>query len=135
MPRARKKKPPLSTFYHDVGRNIRLARSAAGKTLKDIAGHINVSTQQFQKYEKGINRIPLEDLVSVASYLEVSVSQLIGDTASPAANSALQRLIDETSTRDVQILLKSFGAIKEPGARAALLQYMKAMASLEALCG
>ena len=76
MPRTSKRMPE-GPFYRELGRNLRVARSASGKSQTEIAEHLDVTFQQVQKYENGTNRIPVDRLVSLAAYLEVPLLQLI----------------------------------------------------------
>jgi transcriptional regulator with XRE-family HTH domain len=41
----------------DVAKRLRFARLAAGITQATAAGHVGVTFQQLQKYEKGTNRV------------------------------------------------------------------------------
>jgi transcriptional regulator with XRE-family HTH domain len=68
---------PEAAFYSELGENLRAARTAAGKSQLKTAEHLEVAFQQLQKYEKGINRIPIDRLVVLAAYLEVPLLQLI----------------------------------------------------------
>jgi transcriptional regulator with XRE-family HTH domain len=71
MTRKYKKRLPEGPFYRDLGRNVRTARSAAGKSQSEVAEFLDVTFQQVQKYENGKNRIPIDRLVSLAGFLEV----------------------------------------------------------------
>jgi transcriptional regulator with XRE-family HTH domain len=129
MPRISKSRLPETPFYRDLGRNIRLTRNAAGRSQEEAAEHIDVSFQQFQKYEKGANRIPVDKLVSLADFLDVPLSKFVGKTDS-AANSAVQSLIEEYSGRECQSLLKSFTTINDRRIRSAILNFVRSMAAL-----
>ena len=75
MPR-KSKRLPEGPFYRELGRNLRVARSAAGKSQSEVAEHLDVTFQQVQKYENGTNRIPVDRLVSLAAYLEVPLAAI-----------------------------------------------------------
>ncbi len=47
---------------------------------KDIAKIINVSQQQYNKYELGINSIPIEKLDKLATFYNTSIDYIIGKT-------------------------------------------------------
>jgi transcriptional regulator with XRE-family HTH domain len=51
---------------------------AAGKSQTDAADHLDCSFQQIQKYESGINRIPVDCLVRLAAYLDAPVTHFTG---------------------------------------------------------
>lgn len=58
---------PLPTlpedFYTHIGARLRRARKEAGLSQQTIATRLGISFQQVQKYERGINRIPLHHLL------------------------------------------------------------------------
>lgn len=123
----RHKKRTDHTFYQNLGRAIRLARVAAGKSQADVAELLDLSPQQVQKYEKAANRIPVEELVSLAAYLDVSVSDLVDPSATDAEFKALA---GKFRAKGFQALLESWGAIKDQPMRAAILNMIKCAAAM-----
>jgi transcriptional regulator with XRE-family HTH domain len=122
----RQKKAPDDSFYRDLGSAIRLARIAAGKSQSDAAAHLDLSFQQIQKYEKGVNRIPVEDLVSLADFLEVPVIDLIDASGN---NEQFKSIADKFRAKGFSTLLESWGAIKDQHMRAAILDFIKSAAA------
>ena len=127
MARTHKKRLPEGPFYRDLGRNVRTARSAAGKSQSEVAEFLEVSFQQVQKYEKGTNRIPLDRLVSLADYLEVPHQQFIAPSAS---DSEFQSLASQFSDKEFHTLIEAWGTLKDRPARVALINLVKCMAAL-----
>jgi transcriptional regulator with XRE-family HTH domain len=123
----RHKKAPKDTFYRDLGSAIRLARVAAGKSQADVAAHLDLSFQQVQKYEKGANRIPVEELVSLAAYLEVPITSLIDDSGSDAR---FKSIAEKFRAKGFNTLLESWVAIKDQPMRAAILEVIRSAAAL-----
>lgn len=128
MARINKKRLPEGPFYRDLGRNLRAARSAAGKSQSEIAEFLDLTFQQVQKYENGVNRIPLDRLVSLANYLEVPLSQFI---APSDRDSAFQSLAAQFGAKEFHTLMEAWRAIKDRPARAALLNLVRRMADLD----
>lgn len=126
MPR-KSKRLPEGPFYRELGRNLRLARSASGKSQSDIAEHIEVTFQQVQKYENGTNRIPVDRLLRLADYLDVPVSQFIAPSDD---DSEFRSLASQFKAREFHALMEAWGAIKDRAARAALLNLAKRLAIL-----
>lgn len=126
-PRTQKKRLPEGPFYQDLGRNVRTARSAAGKSQSEVAEFLEVSFQQVQKYESGKNRIPLDRLVSLADYLEVPLQQFIAPSAS---DSQFQSLASQFSDKEFHALMEAWGTLTDRPARTALLNLVKCMAAL-----
>ena len=61
-----------------VGSRIRLLRQGAQMSQATLAEHLGVTSQQVQKYEKGLNRISAARLTKIAAVLGVPVSELLG---------------------------------------------------------
>ncbi len=114
-------------FYADLGRAIRLARVTAGKTQSDAADHLGVSFQQFQKYESGINRIPVEKLVTLAPFLEVPVTQLL---SLPKAERAWQSFTERFQANEFHTMLESWARISDKPMRAAIIALVRRAATL-----
>jgi transcriptional regulator with XRE-family HTH domain len=121
------KKKTESDFYRDLGGAIRVARSKSGKSQEDIADHLDVSFQQVQKYETGKNRIPVVHLVSLSTYLEVPLSQLV---AQSAEDIDFQALATQFGTKEFHALMEAWVVLKDRPARAALINLVKCMANL-----
>jgi transcriptional regulator with XRE-family HTH domain len=115
---------PEGSFYRELGRNLRVARSASGKNQSEVAEHLDVTFQQVQKYENGTNRIPVDRLVSLAAYLEVPLLDLIDPSD---GDSEFQSLASKLSGNEFHTLVRAWGTI-DRSLRAALLNLVKCMA-------
>ena len=124
-----KKRLPEGPFYRDLGRTIRLTRTAAGKSQIETAGHLDVTFQQLQKYEAGTNRIPLDRLVNLSDFLDVPLSHFVATGEPSDGDSAFFSLIKKFEGKEFRPLLESWTAIRDPHARAALLNLMKCMSA------
>src|SRR5437870_490701 len=127
MSRNRTKRLPEGPFYRHLGRSLKVARSAAGKSQSDVAEHLELSFQQVQKYENGKDRIPVDRLVSLAAYFEVPLSQFL---AASEGDSEFQALAEKLSAKEFHALMEAWGNIKDRPARAALLNLVRRMADL-----
>jgi transcriptional regulator with XRE-family HTH domain len=114
-------------FYRDLGQAIRLARVAAGKTQGDVAGHIGITYQQFQKYENGTHRIPVDKLVGLAAYLDIPLLRLL---SLPENEAKLSSLTESLQAKTSHALLESWAGIKHQPMRAALLDVLRCAAAL-----
>ena len=130
MPRSNRKHLPEGAFYKDLGRTIRLKRTAAGKSQTETAGHLDVTFQQIQKYEAGTNRIPLDRLVSLSDFLDVPLSHFVASGGPPDGESAFLSLIEQFEGKEFRTFLESWTAIKDRRMRAAILDHVKRMAAL-----
>jgi transcriptional regulator with XRE-family HTH domain len=57
----------------EMGRRIRLRRRETGISQIELAGHLGLSFQQMQKYEKGTSRIGAARLQQIAKRLGVDI--------------------------------------------------------------
>lgn len=128
MTRNYKKRLPEGPFYKDLGRNLRTARSAAGKSQSEVAEFLDLTFQQIQKYENGTNRIPIDRLVSLAGYLEVPLLQFIDPSD---GDSEFQSLAEQFGDKEFHALMEAWGTLKDRPMRAALLNLVKRMADLK----
>jgi len=64
----------------EIGKRLRAQRMACGISQEKLAGLVNLSFQQIQKYEKGTNRLSVSRLVEFSEILGVEPSFLIPAT-------------------------------------------------------
>ncbi len=62
-----------------VGNQIRMARRRVGLTQTDLAKRLNLSFQQVQKYEKGMNRVAAGTLAEIAVALDTPIQFFFPD--------------------------------------------------------
>ena len=60
-----------------IGVQLRSARTQAGKTQRDCAGLLRVSTRNISEYERGIRDVPLVELEVLSRFLEVPLTRFI----------------------------------------------------------
>lgn len=61
----------------EIGRRVMEARLSAAQSQSDLGRAIGLTFQQVQKYEKGVNRISVSRLISIANALGVPLGSLI----------------------------------------------------------
>ena len=66
-------------FNKHLGNKLKLRRLALGLTQTKVAKAINVTFQQIQKYEKGINGVSSIRLLQLSNYLKVPISYFFED--------------------------------------------------------
>lgn len=72
--------------------NIRIYRKAKGLSQEELAAKLNVVRQTVSKWEKGLSVPDSEMLITLAEALDVSVADLLGETASGEEAPTLQSL-------------------------------------------
>lgn len=55
-------------------------RLDSGKTQKELADYLNVKQNTYSQYENGKRQIPIETLIRLADFYDVSVDYLLGRT-------------------------------------------------------
>ena len=58
--------------------NIRNLREDADKTQTEIADYLNIKQTTYSKYELGKINVPIEMLIKIADYYDVSLDYLVG---------------------------------------------------------
>ena len=61
-------------YNKHLGNMLKMRRLALGLTQTKVAKAINVTFQQIQKYEKGINGVSSVRLLQLSSYLKVPIN-------------------------------------------------------------
>lgn len=69
-----------------VGKSIRHRRLVAGLSQQAVGNHLNVTTQQVQKYETGTNGISCEKLLKLAALFGCSIDDLCSGAVSDASH-------------------------------------------------
>ena len=64
----------VENFNKHLGNMLKMRRLALGLTQTKVAKAINVTFQQIQKYEKGINGVSSIRLLQLSNYLKVPIN-------------------------------------------------------------
>lgn len=110
------------TFDIELGRRLRLARLRRGLSQQFVGGHLGVSFQQVQKYERGANRLSAAFLVQLRDLYEVPLGDLL-----PAGDAGTADL-PETG-RQVLRLVRDFEAIPFETIRGRLAALVRSLAA------
>lgn len=62
-------------YYNE---KIAWIRDCKNITQKEIANHLHIKQQQYARYEKGINVMPVTYLPQICAYLNVSADYILG---------------------------------------------------------
>lgn len=87
---------------------LRLNELRGNLTQDQIAKKLGLPRGTYRNYEMGIREPPLELLVRMAQYFNVSVDYLLGnDNAVDTCGNAGQMIIDDAEERELIILFRS----------------------------
>jgi len=118
-------KPGPGPMDLNVGARIRLRRKVLGITQSQLAEALDLTFQQVQKYERGVNRVSASVLVKIAKRLECPVSYLLGEEGGGEYEQIAPSVM---VTPGAVELLEVYARIGDRRARAALLSVAKALA-------
>jgi transcriptional regulator with XRE-family HTH domain len=117
-----------------VGSRVRLRRKFLGKSQDALAGHLDLTFQQVQKYERGLNRISASKLFEMARALQVPVSYFFEGyddseaTGSFTPSHSEQAVQDFLATPEGIELAEAFPRIKVPRFRRRIVELVRSLA-------
>jgi hypothetical protein len=127
---------PTNPIDVHVGGRVRMRRIEVDMSQQVLGGHIDLTFQQVQKYEKGMNRIGASRLQQIGKILEVPVAYFFegapggwepgGDGDGRTANTFLEFL----GTRDGQSLIGSFSMIPDVKLRRSIVDLVERVAAI-----
>ena len=131
MPRAEKVGGPKSPLPIDVevGKRIRVYRERAKLSQTQLANALNLTFQQVQKYEAGINRVAPSRLEVIACVCGVAVSAFL-PSLDGQKGGAGQLPFNELKVDGAQDLLAAYVKIKRKKVRHALVALAEDLACL-----
>ena len=101
----------VNDFNKHLGEMLKKRRLALGLTQTKVAKAINVTFQQIQKYEKGINGVSSVRLLQLATFLKVPINYFF-DNYSEYLNN-----LDKTAENYMQVnynfLVKMFSELSQ----------------------
>lgn len=129
-----------SSVNADIGRKIRSARIILGLTQKTLSKLMNITFQQVQKYEKGVNRISASMLWSLSNKLGIEINYFFpGVKATPgkvkeaktAFNFDFDFIKKDKDSKNLIMLIKHFRNLKDPDLKKQVLQLVYSMSNLK----
>jgi transcriptional regulator with XRE-family HTH domain len=113
-----------------VGQRVRERRKVLGITQDRLAQALDLTFQQVQKYERGVNRMSASKLFEAAQVLDVPVNWFFeGEALADSRNAepVSKRDGGQLSTRETRDLLNAFLKL-DPKLRRQVLELVKGMA-------
>ena len=101
----------VNDFNKHLGEMLRRRRLALGLTQTKVAKAINVTFQQIQKYEKGINGVSSVRLLQLAGYLKVPINYFF-DNYSEYLNK-LDKTTEDYMSVNYNFLVKIFSELTQ----------------------
>ena len=99
-----------------------------------LGGHLGLTFQQIQKYEKGMNRIGASRLQQIGKILGVPVAFFFesapGGWEGASGGRTPNAFLDSLGTRDGQALIRSFAKIQDVTLRRSIVDLVERLACL-----
>ncbi len=111
--------PAQQAYDRQIGSIIRHYRKLKGLSQADLGGIIQVSFQQVQKYEKGVNRTSAHTLNQIRQALDIPAHLLLDSTDAYTGENTLPRM----STADAKLIAAFLKA--PPALRKAIFQLLQ----------
>lgn len=102
-----------------IGAKIKARRKALGISQEKLAEALNVSYQQVQRYENGLNLLNVEKIQVIAQYLDLPVNYFFGEEEGSIAEPAFPYLSSEETK-----LLRLFRKVRNKY-KNAIFQFME----------
>lgn len=121
-----------------IGARIRLRRLTTNVSQEGLAEKLNITFQQIQKYEKGVNRVAASRLWDLAHALEVPVSYFFEGLESGVDANGMSEacgeepVFDLIASPDGAQLAAAYATINSPRIRRGLLELMRALSDGDA---
>jgi transcriptional regulator with XRE-family HTH domain len=115
-----KRKADSSDIY--IGENLKFLRVSKSCSQKEIADELGISTQQYQKYEKGANKISASNIYRLANFFKVDVSRFFKVETVAIDKNFHFRLEEEAINAE---MIKTFQAIKDPKIKKDIITLLK----------
>ncbi|MGY6645003.1 MAG: helix-turn-helix domain-containing protein [Salinarimonas sp.] len=130
------KKSPNEIDF-EIGRRIKLRRNALGLNQQQLAGDIDVSYQQVQKYENGTDRVGAARLFQISQALDVPISFFFGRAIEEGSETSEEQSLEDHQIQraladpDGRQLLLIFANLKVQSLRTSLLDIAKSLAETD----
>jgi transcriptional regulator with XRE-family HTH domain len=117
----------LSPFNLRIGARMKELRIHRGLTLSEFGRALDVSFQQIQKYERGLNSVTVEKLLRASQILHVTLDTFWKTTGEECDD------MPKSGDRGAIALVKAYKGITNPAIRQKLLEVVKKIAEADAL--
>jgi transcriptional regulator with XRE-family HTH domain len=113
----------------EIAKRIRALRLERGLTQVELGNFLGVTFQQFQKYERGVNRVSAGRLQRIASVLDVPVTFFFtGVHEQGTTNGSSDSEFDFFQKGDTLQMARAYSRIKERSIRRTLLKLAEGIA-------
>ena len=130
-----KKKGKVKEVDMRIGERLKELREIKNLSQTEWADILDISFQQFQKYEKGSNRISFASILMLSHALKIPLQdfavqiddEAIGLSDNKQASIAGYATNEGLSRKEIKELLSLFHSVEDPKTRKYLIKFIKGM--------
>jgi len=113
-----------------VGKRIKMRRQLLGMNQATLAGALDLTFQQVQKYEGGANRVSASRLAAMADVLRVPIPYFFSDLTPPGTEASAEETAwrEQMERPETIELIRYYYGISDPTVRERFLELTKAIA-------
>jgi transcriptional regulator with XRE-family HTH domain len=121
-----------------VGKKLKQKRLELGISQDDLAGSVNLTFQQVQKYEKGINRVSSSKLYDFAKFLNIDISyffdglddyQMSNQEQAYASDKVSNTFESNIKSKEIESLVQAFKSISNIETRKSVISLIKTLST------
>lgn len=115
-----------------IGQRVRLRRSILGVSQSQLAEFLDITFQQVQKYEKGLNRISASRLYEIGKILGVPLDYFYEDfdlKVESVLSEEVVNLSKYVDDAEAVRLLKAYYNIKDENLRKSVVRFIKELSN------
>lgn len=111
-----------------IGARLKVYRQRENQSQAAVGKHLKISFQQVQKYENGTNRVSAAALFKIASFLKITVGELVAlDGPQLTFEADRKEFALFTKSSEGKSLMQGFLAIRSPSLRRQILSLVQAL--------
>jgi transcriptional regulator with XRE-family HTH domain len=111
-----------------VGNRLRLRRTALGLSQEELGRQLNLTFQQIQKFESGMNRISASYLFELTQILRVPVSYFFESAGTSERAEVPEKVQRFLMSAEGLSLWRAFARVKDETVRQRVIALVRAMA-------
>jgi len=117
----------VTTIDAHVGRRLKLRRINLGLSQQELGNLLNITFQQIQKYEKGINRISSGKLFEFSKALNIPVTYFFEDIEGESSNAdeACKAVNYNDLNKEILVISRLLGTVESKDKRKNLINTIK----------
>ncbi|MGL4405372.1 MAG: helix-turn-helix domain-containing protein [Notoacmeibacter sp.] len=125
---------PANHIDVEIGQRIKQRRKSLSISQEKLGEALGVSFQQIQKYEKGINRVSVSSLKTIASFLDINPIFFYGNETSTEHPGFAETgdgfdIVKMLRDPELKELSRAFTSIKDETVRKTILDLVRSLSS------